>query len=488
MRSSSLDYLSVPEHYQTHWTVTFFKLVQILGEPQKFFSSPSVWEHISSVQGELTPYPPSIPADVNCNFPFANRNVTSHWRKVKHSHTPVTPLNELLLDDNVGAVVVTDDYADVKKRKADNEQRSQIATKSLFDANLPPELKLKIFSYLNQREKGQCMFVSTEWNAMIRSPELWQHVNLREFRLCHGHVDDDLASSAYCGQEAAMDTSSFSQCTQQCYGQYINRVDNYISFLIDIQPKVKRLEFSFDLIEDNWIATVNRLKFHLKLNELQYADINWRDTPAKPNYLSSPNQGLNDVMYKTRRRCRKFLDFMEEFVEEAPNLQTLVVPFEWSSRSMKALLSLKKLRNLTIEKYFVFQRPVQEVLNSFGQMQCLERLVLEIWTPSSADMTKYSIISPSLRYLDLSQSRGFYLQSVDLPLLEVFIDERKPWNGPLTFPSQINLPCIGNILQAGAPKLSRVNTSNITTMKSETVEAILKTICPCRHHKSSVTM
>ena len=228
--------------------------------------------------------------------------------------------------------------------------------------------------------------------------------------------------------------------------------------------------------------------FHLNMSELRYADINWRDTPTKPSYLSSPNQNLNDVKYKTRRRCRKFLNFLEEFVEEAPNLQSLVIPFEWSSRSMKALLSLKRLKNLALEKYFVFQRPVQEVFNSLGQMPCLERLVLEIWTPSSADMSKYSIISPSLRYLDLSQCRGFYLQSVDLPLLEVFIDERKPWNGPLTFPSQINLPCIGNILREGAPKLLRINTSVITSMESEAVEAILKTICPCRHHKSSITM
>ena len=385
------------------------------------------------------------------------------------------------------ADIVSDECADVKKRKPDTTQCSLIATKSLFDAKLPPELKLKIFSYLNQREKGQCMFVSTEWNSIIRSPELWQHVNLREFRLCYGHGDTSGSAHVYDGPDTAMDTSSYSQCTQQCYGLYINRIENYISFLIDIQPKVKRLEFSFDLIEDNWMATVDRL-FHLNMSELRYADINWRDTPTKPSYLSSPNQNLNDVKYKTRRRCRKFLNFLEEFVEEAPNLQSLVIPFEWSSRSMKALLSLKRLKNLALEKYFVFQRPVQEVFNSLGQMPCLERLVLEIWTPSSADMSKYSIISPSLRYLDLSQCRGFYLQSVDLPLLEVFIDERKPWNGPLTFPSQINLPCIGNILREGAPKLLRINTSVITSMESEAVEAILKTICPCRHHKSSITM
>ena len=295
-----------------------------------------------------SPYPPSIPADVNSNFSLANRNVTSHWRKVKHSHSPVSPLNELLLDENVVADIVSDECADVKKRKPDTTQCSLIATKSLFDAKLPPELKLKIFSYLNQREKGQCMFVSTEWNSIIRSPELWQHVNLREFRLCYGHGDTSGSAHVYDGPDTAMDTSSYSQCTQQCYGSYINRIENYISFLIDIQPKVKRLEFSFDLIEDNWMATVDRL-FHLNMSELRYADINWRDTPTKPSYLSSPNQNLNDVKYKTRRRCRKFLSFLEEFVEEAPNLQSLVVPFEWSSRSMKALLSLKRLKNLALE-------------------------------------------------------------------------------------------------------------------------------------------
>lgn len=439
----------------------------------------SVWEKISSGQGDISPYPPP---DVNSNFSFANRNVTSHWRKVKHSYnSPVTPLNELLLDDNVAP---SDDYSDIKKRK------SHIVTRSLFDAKLPLECKLKIFSYLSQREKGQCMFVSSEWYGIIRSPVLWRHINLREFRLCYGHTiasDQDLVTDCEDGS-VAMDTSTFTQCKQQCYGMYINRIDNYISFLIDVQPRLRRLEFSFDLIEDNWISTVDRLKMHLNLSELEFADINWRDTPAKPSYLTGPTHGLNDVMYKTRRRCKKFVNFFEEFVQEAPSIKTLVMPYEWSNRSIKALLTLKKLRNLTLEKYFVFQRPVQDVLTMLGWMICLERLVLEIWTPSSSDMYRYSIVSPSLKYLDLSQCRGFYLQSVDLPQLEVFIDERKPWNGPLTFPSQINLPCIGGILRHGAPRLARINTSIITSMDDVIVESVLKSICPCRYHKSSITM
>lgn len=42
--------------------------------------------------------------------------------------------------------------------------------------DLPPEMAIKIFSYLSPFERTKCAQVSKEWNMMIYSPQLWREV------------------------------------------------------------------------------------------------------------------------------------------------------------------------------------------------------------------------------------------------------------------------------------------------------------------------
>lgn len=412
-------------------------------------------------------------------------------RKIKSGHKYAYSVSEdaAAAFDSVGCKVARKSF-----------YSADVTSASLFDSSLPLECKLRIFSYLRHEEKGKCMLVSKEWYDLIRLPDLWQNVDLREFKLCSGsHADDDLDMDRCADDGEEMPIGGpvirYTQCTQNCYVRYMNRIDSFISFLIDVRPRVKRLVFSFDLISDNWLATINRLIMFANLDELEYANMNWRDTPVKPYWLDQPEPALNDLLYKTRRRQRYFLNFFELFVQRAPNVMSLVLPFEWSPRSIKYLISLKKLRNLTIEKYFVLQRLDQEGLNALSRIKCLQRLVLEVWNPSSHDMMKYKLTSKTLRYLDMSQCRGLYLSQVDLPALQVFITERRPWNGPMTFVTQMSrapINCLRDIMLSGARHLVRINDTRLegddSLMVSEHMSELWKRICPCRQHKSSLTM
>lgn len=42
--------------------------------------------------------------------------------------------------------------------------------------NLPPEVMLTIFSYLNPQELCQCSQVSTEWSQLAKTGSLWKHL------------------------------------------------------------------------------------------------------------------------------------------------------------------------------------------------------------------------------------------------------------------------------------------------------------------------
>lgn len=460
------------------------------------------------------------PADINGNhvrpasLPSARRDSISKTRKVKTYHSKSFSQPDEAFDENL-SLWLEEKLEPARKRRSSYCSVSPLKQISTFDQLLPVECKLKIFSYLNHHDKGKCMLVSKGWYDLVRQPLLWQDIDFRDFKLCYSHDKsncglsvspepafrmaehlerDNFSENSNDSIESDMTACSvsvYTQCGQECYTQYMARIDSFISFLIDLKPNVKRLSFAFDVVSDNWLARLERFVLCVNLTELEYADLNWRDTPVKPFSLGQYDQRLNDMLHKTRRRQRSFMNFMELFVQEAPNVVTLILPFYWSSRSTNYLTSLKRLRNLTLEKYFVFQRLNQEHLNAISKIKHLERLVLEVWNPSSSDISTYNIKSKTLKYLDLSQCRGFFINSLDLPSLEVFVTERKPWNGTLTFTNQLDIRCLQDILAKDTPRLCRINQQEITynsIVSDDEISAIFKRLCPCKLHKGGLIM
>lgn len=411
-----------------------------MSDHKKKLKTPSVWEQICGVHGD------TAFIDVNSNLTCT----TDDCSFVRHAKLPYDYNQTTDLEDN--------------------------AASSIFDV-LPVECVLKIFGYLNQIEKGRCMVVSKQWYVLARTPRLWRTVNLREFVLCYGHdMSESLEAPGLCSNSEE-NLAMKAQCSKRCYGRYMSRIDSYIHFLIDIKPQVRMIGISFDLANDSWMARIKRLFRFVDFRQLVYADFDWHVTPVKPMWLvDGPTFRFKDVAYATRRRERFFLNFLEEFVTEMPSLRSLVIPFGWSTRAMKYLTLLPNLRNAVFKKYTVFCTPDQEVFNELANMKCLEKLLIEVWM-STTNTRQYTITSASLKYLDLSQCRGFYLQSVDLPSLEVLKIE-----GHTSQSNVLNAPCLFDILCKGAPKLRRINNISLEHDSSSEVEHVLRCVCPCRKH------
>ncbi|KAH3713463.1 uncharacterized protein LOC127857777 [Dreissena polymorpha] len=341
--------------------------------------------------------------------------------------------------------------------------------------SLPVDCKLKIFSYLSSHGKGRCAQVCHEWWDLIRTPSLWSHVSFSSFPF-------------WCI------TTEEHNCLGNCYIRYRVRVKQFLAFLKDLRPILRSLEFKFDIGEetDGFLVPLENLIDKANTRELKYASMNWKETPSRP-FWTEKNVACQDVMYKHRLRQRKFVYFFDLFTHQCPKVETLVMPFDWSDSSVDSLLRLKNLHSLVLEKYFVFQKLCQDLIDKLLLgLSCLRQLMLEVWTPSGHGLVFFSLVSKSIEYLDISQSRGFYLNAVHFPKLKVFRVARHPWNGPLVLADRINVPCIYDVLAEGAPNLERLNEHYLEPTwrecKYKQLEEVLKSVCSCRRHKSGWAM
>ncbi|CAH1796062.1 unnamed protein product [Owenia fusiformis] len=346
-------------------------------------------------------------------------------------------------------------------------------------SQLPSNCKLKILSYLGESDRGAAGQVCREWNILIKSSGIWDTINFTTFPLC-------------------TNPGKTHECSHECYQKYMTRVKNYMTYLGYIQPAMKKLQFDFDIgdKEDGWLTCLERFLMNCQGDKLLYARMNWKETPVKPFCVDGfawSSREYNEMVHRHRHRQRDFIQFLELFVNVAPNVKQLMVPFDWSFRSIYLLSKLHQLETLILERYFVFHTLNQNALDELLRvMPKVRKLVLEVWCPSGRGLELYRMSSNSIETLDISQSRGFYLKSVNLPNMVSFRATRHPWNGPLVSPEHINLPCLYKVLVQGAPKLRQFNdlilTEDWRQSSCPKLEELLKTVCSCRNHKQGWSM
>lgn len=341
---------------------------------------------------------------------------------------------------------------------------------------LPDDCKLKVFSFLSSHEKGRAAQVCMNWWGLMRTPRLWAHVAFSDFPF-------------WCI------TTEEHNCLGNCFVRYRVRVKQFMAFLRNLRPILHSLEFKFDIGEkgDGFLQPLETFVEKANTSELKYASMNWKETPCRPFWADESRYRCAEVVQKFRMRQRMFTTFFDRFTKKAPILETLVVPFDWSNKSVDCLLRLKSLRSLVLEKYFVFQRLDQELLDKLlAGLSDLKQLMLEVWTPGGHGLVFFSIISKSVEYLDVSQSRGFYLQSIYMPQLKQFRVARHPWNGPLVSSDRLCVPCLYDVLADGAPNLEKINEHylepNWREVRYRMLEEVLKSVCSCRAHKSGWAM
>lgn len=339
---------------------------------------------------------------------------------------------------------------------------------------LPVDCQFKIFSYLDHLQKGKIFTVCKRWYHILLHPSLWCQLSIWNF------PDTCLKP------ESPHDNDH-----DRCYHCYKKRVHEFSRLILKINPRPRRFEFKLNIAEvtSGYREIVGSLFKQLSWKELSVAYLSFKETPLRPYWVPNEDQKDNDIIYRHRLRARYFVNLFDLFTKKAIAIQTLAMPFDWSPRAVKCLTRLKNIHSLILEKYYVFRSLDQDLLAELlACLPSLQKFMLEVWSPSGLGLSLYTVSSKSLVYLDISQSRGFYLRKLDMPKLETFRVLRHPWNGPFVTSDKVNIPCLYKVLVSGAPNLVKINDHYLEEGWKEfcypRLDEVLRTVCSCRLHKS----
>ena len=237
---------------------------------------------------------------------------------------------------------------DIHLRQLNHVQPSEQFTKKTF-CDLPNECKLAIFSYLSPQERGMAERVCMEWKELMRAPSLWNSIDLTQFKI-----------QCYCeGTDSA--------CLN-CYEAYKDRIEKFLDYLLAIEPNIKSFRFAFDIsdFEDDWMRILMRFLTSVQITDLQFAYLNWKETPEKRIQTQEVPGSLvdnsNDTMSKHRRRQRHFERFFHFFTQSASRVSLLVMPFDWSLTSIQYIGRLHFLKTLVLRSYSVPQPKIRAML------------------------------------------------------------------------------------------------------------------------------
>lgn len=376
-------------------------------------------------------------------------------------------------------------------------------------SSLVRPLKIRVFKYLSPGDRGLVAKVCKNWYTLARSPALWHIIDFSTFPPFHpeGMEDEDYDESVV------------------AYAKYQHRTRNFINFLITVRPKVRIFKFAFDIadLKDGWMEGVELLLRYCDLHDIKEAELIWNETPAKPSILDSVSltwctSDYKDLMYKHRHRQRYFLKFFDLFTSLSQSLTHLIVPFDWTDRSIRSLSRLNNLTHLVLLKYFIFQeveqRQVELMLNSTPSVT---HLTVEIWTPSGRGLQSIKFKSESLFCLDVSQCRGIKLdRDLHLPNLTTLAISVNPMKGPLTGEGtrveggdEVRVKavdtdeeelegvstassCLYDTLKVGAPCLDMLNDHKLKEGWKdgcyEELECVLVCVCVCHRHTLAAIM
>ena len=323
--------------------------------------------------------------------------------------------------------------------------------------------------------------VCMEWKELMRAPSLWNNIDLTQFKIqcvCEG---------------------TDSACLN-CYEAYKDRIEKFLNYLLAIEPNIKSFRFAFDIsdFEDDWMRILMRFLTSVQITDLQFAYLNWKETPEKriqtQEVAGSLVDNSNDTMSKHRRRQRHFERFFHFFTQSASRVSHLVMPFDWSLTSIQYIGRLGFLKTLVLRSYSVPQPKFEQCLldELMKAAPYLKRLTMSICIGSGQGMLPFVMVSKSLEYLDLSECEGFGLVKVNLPRLKEFRGSQKPYkcsfignddNDPAD-----STPCILQVLRLGAPKLASLNGCRLSDdwMKADydiELGDVLNQTCTCFLHR-----
>jgi len=340
---------------------------------------------------------------------------------------------------------------------------------------LPDVCKVHVFSFLSTEDRVCAARVCSEWRHLLSSPVLWTNV--------------DVPASV----RAILSSPPPDKHREVAYH---DRVKKYLDFIGKVDPCIRRFVFVGDIAETVYHDSLQSFVTSARLSELRHVSINWAKVHGSKTAEMSEKQQehctcLWSVDENHRRRQRYFVHLFDQLCRSSPNITSLSLPFDWSPKSVDAIVRLRNMEELSLSRYSELQAldcmTLDRVITGLPR---LRRLELEVWTPcASGGLTYYSLRSKSLEFVDLARCRGFAVGHVDLPRVHVLRLSRCPWSGPLMVQNTADiysLPCLHRILSDGAPNLEDFNGHKLhADWRKHTdneLESMLKLICPCDLH------
>ncbi|XP_022104369.1 uncharacterized protein LOC110986644 isoform X2 [Acanthaster planci] len=297
----------------------------------------------------------------------------------------------------------------MKRKKTQKDQKRD----DVFPfGDLPEECRLKILSYLTDKEKCTAALVCTSWTNLIRTPCLWTKANFVDLLYRQKNKPFPIPSP-----------------TLEC--QVLKeRVKNFVFHLVSRRALLRELKFEFDLHEGDeiWLKLVVYLLQMTHAQELHTIQFNWTYTPHVPWFLSGAAVDAKES------RVTSFHKLLMVLKDTSRGVQGFTMPFDWSPYSVTLLCQFKCITTLELSKYWVFHGLPQRLLNKLLQeLPKLRRFKLEVAVPfrDSESYPQYTMSSGTLEELDIAACSGFFLWSVTLPNLRHFWESRTAWSGPI---------------------------------------------------------
>lgn len=254
-----------------------------------------------------------------------------------------------------------------------------------YVVDLPEECLVCILAFLSHDDLITCRSVCKQWELVTDSyPELWSSAHIRLIRL--SDKGSDLIA----------------------YYKQLQRSGAYVEYLINRRARIRTLNVN--------MSTINKANFNLiallltsgccqQLHSFTFKwFVDWTTGDC-------PSFDTSFVLYLS------ILKLLETFCR----LKSLKTQFNWTLDSVDYISSFKSLRRLEIfclpKVHSIQKWHIDKVLNELPNLEALKLQVTII----PKNVQRFTLISKSIKRLDLSNSANLIISEMKLPSLQEFL-------------------------------------------------------------------
>ncbi|KPP60648.1 hypothetical protein Z043_121330 [Scleropages formosus] len=315
--------------------------------------------------------------------------------------------------------------------------------------SLPVDCQLHVLSFLGEVDKCSAALVCSSWSRLVRSGKLWRV------------ADFSRRGALHTGQEGLL-------VSNREFERWKAWVHNYAHHLMSRGASLLTLRASFDLGDqcNKWGEFLSNLLESVHCRDLSHLDLNWTFTLLEPLDL----------------RLHAGSSSHQESVTKL------------DQASVSLLSRFRCLRVLELKYFWVFKGVNPGTLQALAEaLPSLRSLTLHILVPLRNLGISYTLESPSLEFLDVSQSRGLVFSRLRLPSLRELRAKKAVRGITLDRRTRLRIqsrwPCLYQVLKEGAPKLQALNNERLLPSWKEQsygeLTSILQQSCYCLQHLDS---